>query len=104
MPEITFENDPTVFVVDVQGKGKYSIDAYALNYEVIARKPPSMSVKAVAELTAEQAVEDQEKVVEAARPLLHPGENSKSVEDLTDAEVFAIASKVLLRLKQLGNE
>lgn len=103
MPEITFENDPTVFVVDVQGKGKYSIDAYALNYEVIARKPPSMSVKAVAELTAEQAVEDQEKVVAAARPLLHCEEGTVA-EELTNAEVFAIASKVLLRLKQLGNE
>ena len=104
MPEITLENDPTVFIVTVRDKGRYSIDAYELNHEVIAKKPPSMSIKKPEDLTADEAVEDQAKVVEATRPLLKAEADSADIAALTDSEVFAIASKVLTRLKQLGNE
>ena len=103
MPEITPENDPTMFLVTVRDKGQYSIDAYALSHEVIAHKPPSMSVKDSAQLTADEAIEDQQVVVDAVRSIVVAEAQAKDVADLTDAEAFAIGSKVLARLKQLGN-
>lgn len=106
MPTITLETDPSSFKVEVLGKGFYEIDAFALQHAIAKRKPPSLAGKLADDMTVDEALQNFEAVVEAARELTtKDGDDGKTPKEklgLTDSELFAMGSKVVAELDRLG--
>lgn len=94
MPEISVENDPSLFTITVLGKGKVAIDVLEFSAALEALNPSDDPEDGDA-LT---------KIAIAARQTIKPDPGgSKLTGDLEDREVVALAMKAYMRFEELGN-
>ena len=91
MPRIEMENDDHTFVVQVKNKGSICVDAFELSGVLMDSG------------VAEDDTPSIETVDETMRSVAWM-ENGGNMDDISKFEMFAVASKVLTRMGQLGND
>lgn len=97
MPQITLDNDPTVYTVQVKAKGTIAIDALELQGQLIELGYEFREGEMLSDA-------DRQKWVKAAKAVMFmPNGGADITRDLADNEVFAFAFKVAGEYGRAGN-
>ena len=91
MPRIEMENDDHTFVVQVKDKATVCVDAFELS---------GVMLESGFSETKEPTVDNVDEMMRTVAW----AEGDGDLENVTKYEMFAVASKVLTRMGQLGND